>query len=371
MPHESLRVRIGGEEIDELYPDLISLEVELDEELAALCRVSLALLLQPDGRWTHLDDERLAPWQSLSVSAGLDGEDDEVFSGYLTHVRPDFGEGLERCRLELWGMDASVLLDRDDVLRDWPNKKDSDIAQEVFRAHGLEADVTDTGVVHDEEVSTIIQRETDMQFLQRLALRNGFACHVEGRRGSFGPPLFPAGRQPVLAVHFGADTNVIRFALEVDALAPATVAVAQVDRLTKEVLDVSSGAHRQPTSGAAPLARYLPPGASPGVVQLGRVVTTGSAEMDALCAGLSERGAWFVTGEGELDSHRYGAVLKPRRTVVVKGIGETHSGTYVVSRVRHSFTPGGYTQVFGVKRDALRPTGTEDFGGGDLPGALP
>jgi hypothetical protein len=371
VAHESLRVRIGGGEFDELYRDLVSLEVELDEDLAALCRVRLALLLRPDGRWTHLDDERLAPWQPLSVSAGLDGEEEELFSGYVTHVRPDFGEGLDRCRLEVWAMDASVLLDRDDVLKDWPSKKDSDIAQEVFHAHGLEPHVTDTGVVHDQQVSTVIQRETDMQFLQRLALRNGYQCYVEGRRGHFGPPVVAPGRQPVLAVHFGEDTNVLRFALEVDALAPATVAMAQVDRLTKEVLGVSAGPGRQPALGADPLTRHLPPGRSPGLVQLERSVTTGTPEMTTLCQGLSERGAWFVTGEGELDSHRYGAVLRPRSTVVLKGVGETHSGTYLVTRVRHSFVPGGYTQVFGVKRDALRPDGTEDFtGGGSLLGAL-
>ena len=34
-------------------------------------------------------------------------------------------------------MDASVLMDREDKLKDWPNKKDSDIATEIFRRYGL------------------------------------------------------------------------------------------------------------------------------------------------------------------------------------------------------------------------------------------
>src|SRR5215218_6747082 len=106
MVQESLRVRIGGQEIEDLYRDLITLEVELDEELAAMCRITLALLLLPDGRWTHLDDDRLAPWQPVSVSVSLGGSEEELFSGFVTHLRPEFGEAPEACRLEIWGVDA-------------------------------------------------------------------------------------------------------------------------------------------------------------------------------------------------------------------------------------------------------------------------
>ncbi|MGK5110667.1 MULTISPECIES: phage late control D family protein [unclassified Geodermatophilus] len=372
MAHENLRVQVGGAEVEQLYEDLLLAEVDLDDELAGTCRLSVALLLRPDGRWDYLDDERFAPWQPITVAAGVAEETQELFSGYITHLRPEFGEGLDRCRLEILAMDASVLMDRDDVLKDWPNKKDSDIARETFQAHDLEPDVTDTEVVHDEEVSTIIQRETDMQFLQRLAVRNGFECYVDGTRGYFGPPAASEGDQPVLAVAFGDETNVTRFALEVDALTPSAVAMSQVDRLSGEVLDARAESGLQPPLGARPLAAYLSSGMSPGVVQVGRAVTTGTAEMAVLCQALYDRAEHFVTGEGELDSHRYGAVLRPRSTVVVKGVGRTHSGSYLVTRVRHAFTAEGYTQTFGVKRNALEPTGAEDFAGaGDgLLGAL-
>jgi len=374
MAHDSLRLTVGGAEVEEkLYRDLIRVEVELDEELAGMCRLTLALELGPDGRWSHLDDDGLAPWQPLTVTAGVEDDTRELFAGYITHVRPDFGDGLDQCRLELWAMDASVLLDRDDVLKDWPNKSDSDIARETFQAYGLDAVVTDTAVIHDEQVSTIIQRETDMQFLRRLAARNGFETYVEGNRGYFGPPVVSTSRQPVLAAQFGDATNVTRFSLEVNALAPSTVAMSQVDHLTKELLDVTAEEATQTPLGRRPLAGYLAAGMSPGLVRPGSAVTTGSPEMRALCQSLFDRGDWFVTGSGEIDSHRYGAVLTPRATVVVKGVGETHSGTYYVTRVTHVFTPDGYRQSFGVKRNAVRPTGSEDFAGGGagLAGVLP
>jgi phage protein D len=360
---DSLRVEIGGAEIDGLYADLRLLEVELDDELTAMCRLTLALTLLPDGSWTYLDDDRFAPWQTVKVVAGLEDDTRELLTGYVTHVRPEFAEGLDQCLLEVWAMDSGILLDRADVVKDWPNKKDSDIAVELFSAHGLDYTVTDTAVVHDEKISTIIQRETDLQFLQRLALRNGFECYVEGRTGHFGPTDdAPRVDLPVLAVQFGDATNVTRFALEVNALAPSTVVMTQVDRLTGQALDATSQQAVAPALGAKTPAHLLGEGMPAGLLRVGQTVATGNPEMTALCQGLHDRGEWFVNVEGEVDAHRYGGVLVPRATVVVKGIGKTHSGRYRVARVTHSFTPDGYVQGFTLRRNALGLTGTEDFG---------
>ena len=64
-----------------------------------------------------------------------------------------------------------------------------------------------------------------MQFLKRLAQRNGFECYVEGKTGFFRAPRLRDTPQPVLAVQFGeGETNVNRFSLEVNALTPTRVA---------------------------------------------------------------------------------------------------------------------------------------------------
>lgn len=371
MAYDSLQIEIAGTEAADIYPDLLSLEVELDEELAGMFRLALALQLHADGSWSYLDDDRLVPWQRVVITAGLASDTEQLLSGYITHVRPSFGDGLDQCQLEIWGMDASVLMDRDDVLKDWPNKKDSDIAQEVFQTHNLSPQVTDTGVIHDEDVSTIIQRETDIRFLRRLALRNGYECFVDGDTGYFQPPAVGGSPQPVLAVQFGDQTTVTRFALEVNALAPSNVTMFQVDRLNKQVLDASADSLALRQLGAKPIGSFLAGGMSPGRAYLGQAVTTGLPEMTALCQELYDRSSWFVTGEGEVDANGYGSVLKPRGIVLIKGVGQTHSGMYYITHVTHSFTSDGYTQRFTVKRNALAVTGSENFSadGGPLSGS--
>lgn len=361
MLSETVIIKIDGREMSDLYKDLINLEVELDDELAALFRLTIGIALQPDGSWTYLDDARFKVWKPITVKAGLGNGMEDVFSGYITHVKPSFEPDLTQCTLEVWGMDGSVLMDREEKLKDWPNKKDSDIAAEIFTLYSLTPMTENTSVTHDEAVATIIQRETDIQFLRRLALRNGFECYVEGATGYFRPPQLNAPPQPVLAVQFGDETNVRRFALEVNALTPANVAMFQVDRADKSVLDVTAETSRQAALGRTKAAGLLAAGMNPALVVVGSVVATGQPEMMALCQGLYEQGNWFVTGEGEVAANDYGHVLKARQTVTIKGIGETYSGVYYVTHVTHSFTPKGYTQHFRVKRNGLLPTGAEDF----------
>lgn len=361
MEHENFSIEIEGEEADDLYSDLISLEVELDDNLASMFRLQIATSQQPDGIWTYLDDERFRIWKQVTITAGFESGTDELISGYITHVKPDFDPDPTQCVLEIWGMDGSILMDREEKLKDWPNKKDSDIASEIFNLYGFTPEVEDTQIIHDEAVSTIIQRETDMQFLKRLALRNGFKCYVEGTTGYFRPPQIDATPQPVLAIHFGDETNINRFSIEVNALAPANVAMFQVDRTNKEVLDATAESSQQTTLGSIDAAGLLGTGMSPGQVYISHNVTTGNPEMTALCQGLFHEGEWFVTGEGEITGNQYGHVLKPRGTVTIKGVGETYSGVYYVSHVTHSFTSEGYMQSFQVKRNAIMPTGSEDF----------
>lgn len=361
MEHENFILEIDGEEIEDLYQGLISLEVELDEELAGMFRMSITMMQQPDGIWTYLDEERFMVWKQVTISAGFESGTEEIFSGYITHVRPYFDPDPSQCTLEIWGMDGSVLMDREEKLKDWPNKKDSDIASEIFNLYGFTPDVEDTAVIHDEAVSTIIQRETDIQFLKRLALRNGYECYVEGTTGYFRPPQIDDAPQPVLAVHFGGETNVNSFSIDVNALTPANVAMFQIDRINKESLDVAAETSQQTALGDTDAAGLLAAGMNAGQIYIGMNAATGNPEMEALCQGLYHQGEWFVTGEGEISGNHYAHVLKPRRTVTIKGVGETHSGVYYITHVTHSFTSEGYMQLYRVKRNAIMPTGSEDF----------
>lgn len=365
MEHENFVIEIEGQEAADLYPDLLHLEVELDDDLAGMFRLTLAIRLQSDGVWTHVDDERLRIWKAVTITAGFQSGSEELIAGYITHVRPSFPSKLPQCTLEIWGMDGSVLMDQEEKLKDWPNKKDSDIAAQIFQSYGFSPEVENTELVHDEAVSTIIQRETDIQFLRRLARRNGFECYVEGTTGYFRPPQIDDAPQPLLAAHAESqnESTLSHFSVEVNALAAANVSMFQIDRTNKEVLKAVVETSQQTVLGDIDAAGLLPAGLDAGQVYVGMNVATGTPEMTALCQGLFQQAEWFVTANGQIAANDYGHVLRPRGTVTIKGVGETHSGVYYVSHVTHSFDADGYSQSFTAKRNGLLPTGTEDFSG--------
>jgi hypothetical protein len=65
-----------------------------------------------------------------------------------------------------------------------------------------------------------------------------------------------------------------------------------------------------------------------------------------------------VRGEGEVDTVRYGSVLRARRLVGVRGAGRSYGGFYYVRRVTHTIERGEapkYTQRFSLSREG---TGT-------------
>lgn len=371
MQSEQIVVEIDGQPASDLFPDVTRVEVELDEELAAMFRIELSMQLGPDGIWSHLDDDRLTPWRKVSIHAGFEDGTELLMSGYVTHVHSTFDRDLARCRLELWGMDGTALMDREERLRGWPDKKDSDIAEEILSGYGFTPKVQDTAVIHEASVSTIVQRETDMQFLRRLALRNGFECFVDGGLAYFRAPPEAEDVQPLLAVHFGAETNVGWFTVQIDAGSPSDIGMFQLHRTNKQVVKSLVKASLQPALGADQAAGLLPAGLPRARAYVGMNATTGATEMDSLCQSLFHRAEWFVTGEGLVDGNHYGSVLRPRRPVTIKGVGETHSGVYYVTHVTHTIDTGGYTQRFRVKRNGLQPKGDEDFASaGGLLGGL-
>jgi len=77
-------------------------------------------------------------------------------------------------------------MDREQKLKDWSGKKTATSRTRSWSTdHKFNAVIENTEIVHEEEVSTILQRETDMHFLRRLALRNGYECYVRRQDPAF------------------------------------------------------------------------------------------------------------------------------------------------------------------------------------------
>lgn len=357
---------IDDTEALDLFADLLEMEVEEDHRLAAAFRIKVATTRGDDGLWDYLDDERVKLWQKLAVTVTADDEEQELIAGYVTHLRTHIAPEEDGSYVEILGMDATSLMGLEEKIKDWPSKSDSDIAREVFQLYGLAAVADETGVLRDEVINTTIQRETDIQFLKRLARRNGFECFVKGGTGYFRKPVLTEPPQPVLAAHFGDETTLTSFEAKADALRPTKVEAHQLDVIAKEAQATAVESSELRTLGRdAALSLSAPEGVAP-LLLVKHAVAASTQELKNLGGALLEEAGWFVEGRGEVDSSVYGAVLQARRLVPVKGVGEAFSGLYYVTNVRHVFGGDRYTQHFTARRNALAPTGPADFAGGGL-----
>jgi uncharacterized protein len=363
-------IRVDGESHDELYDDLVAVEVSERVGEPSSFALQVAIFKVSIGGWTRLDetaagDGGFAPWQRITISAGFDDRPDVLIDGYVAGVAPRFEAVEADSHLLVWGYDASYAMDLDEKVKAWPNKKYSDIARELFSDNGLTiGDVTDTQVLQDKDNELLIQRGTDWQFLKQLARRVGFDVFVRGGAGYFRPPELTRGPQKDLTVHFGETlTNVIWFQPRVVGDLPSKITMQRANAVTKKVerTEVSASPLRAlggRGSDALRSGRRVP--AQPLAVAPPEPSVSDQA-MEALVTGIRQRNDWIVTGEGELDGMLYGRALRADGVVLIKGAGKTFSGRYYVTEVTHRLTPEGYTQRFKVVRNRLDMEGDEPF----------
>jgi len=352
---------------EKVYQHIISIEVVEDVASASTLGLRLGVTrCHSDNSWSVLDDAHITLWMKVTLEAGFDGETEEIFSGFVTHLKPNFDSDPAKCTLDVQAIDRSIILDREYKMRPWVNKKDSDIAQEILvTENGLGATITATQVEYDETVTTITQRNTDMKFLQRLARRNGFEVYISGETAYFGPPNYDSEVQPTLSVHFGAETTMTSFDLDVNALQATRVQTASTGRSdrTDNSADVeSSDVEPRGATTASDMTSGEVPEAT---IFLGSGAVSGQQELETRARAIYDQQQWFITGNGDVDGNFYGHVIRPHKMITIRGISENYSGEYYVTHVTHQFKTSGYTMQIKTKRNATIPAGTEDFSSED------
>lgn len=361
MIQEITTISINGDTQDDLVADVSEVEVEEHVDSADVFRVRISLAVQDDGTWNYVDDDRFTVWNRLSIVGGYPDDNTTLVDGYITHVKLSLsGPGDKDSFLELTGMDASAPMDLEEQQLAWPNKKDSDIAQAIFDSYGLSWVVEDTVLQHDEKVSTILQSESDVRFLRRLAARNGFECYVQGSTGYFRSPNLQDPPQPILAIQFGDQTNLAQIEIEVDGTPPTSLEIRRIDPVEKKDDSQTQTDLTRRKIGKQTL-KDLRSDQVDGYRLLKDHPAAGDQEMKSELRSGYDAAGQFIKLTGDIDSRAYGSVLRAKKLVTIKGAGSTHSGLYYVTRVRHLFTAEDYTQSFEAYRNGTGLTGDEDF----------
>lgn len=350
-------------------PDLLDaiqqIEIEDHASIADMLRLRLATGVREDGSgWTTLDDELFARLVNIKLVVTVgSGPAETLIEAYVIENETEFSNQPGESALNVVAMDPTVLMSLDERVRPWPNMADSDIATVIFEEYGFSVDVEPTQPPRSEVDSLPIQRETDIQFLQQLATRNGYECFVEvspddGRvKGHFHRPRLDQTPQGVLSINMGEATNINSFKACYDMLGPTTAQVTGID--IESHSDQPAAAQEPALAGLGKLSALKEE--RPRRVLLSQLGLAESGELQTYAQAVVDRSAWAITAKGELNTVAYGGILRAKRPVNVRGAGKQFSGTYYVEKVLHVFTPDGYVQQFCLRRNALGLTQRESF----------
>jgi hypothetical protein len=294
------------------------------------------------------------PGTRVIIGVVLGAIPEVLIDGIITHhqAAPSNEPGMST--LTVTGTDVSIMLDLEEKDEKYANQPDFLIFTRLIAAYaqfGLVPQPTPTT-----DLPIMLQRiprqarETDLKFIQRMATRNGFVFYIEPvtvgvNKAYFGPENRLGIPQPALSINMGPSTNVDSLSFSQDGLAPVKTKGTFIEPILKLTIPIPS----------LPSLK-LPPLASSPTAALRKVLLRDTSNQNAGRAAISAAAAVTnapdaVTGEGKVDTVRYGNVLRARKLVGVRGAGSSYDGNYYVRRVSHSIARGQYTQSFSLSRD--------------------
>jgi len=308
----------------------------------------------------------LKPFARVVVTAAVNGFPHVLVDGLITKLDNHPAQGGRGATLIASGLDVSVAMTLHEESREYPVESADMIVRRLILGYVVYGMVP--GVVTPAlsipplpEDRTPIQDGTDLGVIQQLAETFGYVFYVTAgpvplaNVAYWGPPVRIGVPQPALSVDLGPATNVESLRIEYDAMKPHTVYGEVLDMTTNLRVPVQAGISlRLPPLAAIPaLVSNLPYTRS----ELLRHPVKNVAQAEEKAQALVDRSTdEVVTAEGELDTFRYGGVLRARGLVGVRGAGTLYDGMYYVKGVRHTISRGAWKQGFTLVREGLGPT---------------
>jgi hypothetical protein len=364
----------GSPADDSFYNQLSSLEVEENADLPGAIQLTLPVGTS-NGDLSFVNDSRFAPFSNLAVVVTPpQGSAQCIFDGYVLTSKLHLERGIVASKLEVWGQDASWLMNIEEKVNEWVDLTDADVASAIFGNYGFSPagdNSQDDSPSHTADGHSLMQRATDMVFLRSLAKASGKWCRVTCadqagvRTGYFARPNLDGN--PVLTLNLNDQDkwNVGPLDLEWDATRPTSVTASQV------FLDNSDASVNPSDSGLTALdAQTLASFSGKTTAVLLAAPADSSDELTLRAQGFLEDANWFARCEGETDSARLQAVLRVGTVVAIEGIGSINSGKYLVWSVRHTIGAESHKMHFVLVRNAMGPAPSSSGGLTGLLGGL-
>jgi hypothetical protein len=300
----------------------------------------------------QLGDTAFDAGRSISVLVKAAGSTQCLVKGPAQGQHIHLEHGGTGSYLELRGSDSTIMMDRVAQSAVWEDVADSDVAGTILSRYGFAPDIETTSSRHLTQKHALVQRESDLGFIRRLARRNGFVFWVRAdERGAETAHFkhFPLTEPPLATLEINQkDRRLDIVDLRFDVERPVRVDAHQLDLSNKATLDGSSTAPGQKLLGSADL------GAAGGGKDRSIVLVAPAddvGDLQARATGALDDASWFIQGSCEVTLETLGALVRAHAVVALSGAGKRHSGSYAVTGVRHTIDPARHRMEISLERN--------------------
>lgn len=339
------KIKLNGTEFSQEWMSAVE-EVIVEDEinLPSMFSIQLNMVDYKGGKWRGIDLKAFKPGDKIAVSLGLDNVE-PMISGEITSLELNLGE---HSLLEIRGYDFLHRLRMGTRNKVFLKKKDSEIASDIVKEHGLSAVVDDTKTVY----SYLFQNnQSNYEFLLSRAALLDYEIYAEDKKIYYVKSR--AQKSPEIPeLTFKKDFEQLN--LELRSLTRGSkVEVRGWDVKDKKEVTAEAKKGDETTkmggkeSGFELIANSV--GESPIALSAENLMDLSEAKNIAAAA-YNSLLREFITGEGKC----YGnPLLRAGKTVKLLGMDERFSGVYYIVSTTHTINSKGYITIFKVKRTGI------------------
>ncbi len=337
------KVFVEGDDLLKMSIELTS--VTVDNTLKGADQFSFVVnnafdIQKRDFRWL---DEVFAFGKRVRIEMGYVDRTELMVLGLITEIKTGFPSG-SLPQITVSGFDLSYCMGRGKNSKPWPDMKDSEVITAITAKHKLTPEVTDTRVKHPRIEQS---QESDLEFITKLADRNGFELYVFDKTLYCSPPFNDKDASFVFEWGHGLTS----FTPEINISEQVTqVEVMGWDINTKKEIVGKAKAGQEPgrtgnrKSGGEiikSICRDEPP-----VHRVRQPVYSKEEANRRAEAILKKRAEGFVKGSGEVIGN---PLIFVDNIVELKGLGKKFSKKYYLENSSHTVGSSGYKTTFNVK----------------------
>jgi hypothetical protein len=341
--------------INNSLEDLPVSEIEVVEKLGESTRFRLRLpvAIDADGDLPMLSDPRIDPGAEVTILVESKAGRDCLVKGIVHAHEIHLENGGEGSHVDVLGADRMVVMNRQNKAAIWADGPATNAVKTICGTYGLKVDdIEATNAEFSEAKHSLVQRETDLAFVRRLARHNGslfwITCDLEGVEAAhFRRPDLAAAPTAEIALNQGKPSDPFR--IEFDVERPVAAKLSQHDFAATSPIKAELA--KQPL---APLGKKGLDALHKTPAELHiAAATDSSADLTARAEGALIEASFFVRAALSATAAAVGAVVRAHTIVALGGVGNRHNGKYLCAGVTHTIDEGAHAMNIELIRNAL------------------